>query len=253
MLDMHAPSEFDRAGVRVLHIAAQSRHNSFSAEFEAALTAALLRADLDDAVQAIAVCIGAASSSAPLDPCPEVAHLSSAAQVNLWIDGITDLYATVLRLAKPCVAGIDGIATGMSFQLAMLFDWRLMADSAQFRLPGLEHGIGSPLAVTIMRELTTFNLMRDIVYRRESINAAQALSFGLVNETVEASALLNQTVAAAARLAAYPQVAFQKTKRVANQLLLDKLIKTTPATKEAHRAIFSLRQLSDFFDDATPN
>ncbi|NRR33507.1 enoyl-CoA hydratase/isomerase family protein [Oxalobacteraceae bacterium] len=244
---MPAPIEFDRAGVRVIQIASESQHNSFTPAFEAALKAALRRADADEQVRAIALCIGSAQQQEPAELCPETLRLSSAAQVDLWVDGITDLYATVLRLNKPSVAAIDGIATGMSFQLAMMFDWRLMAESASFRLPGLNHGVGSPVGVTILRELGTFNLMREIVYGGSQIPAARAQSYGLVNEVVEASAVLNSTIGAAHRLAAYPETAFQKTKRVANQLLLDKLVKAAPVSKEAHRNIFSVRNLSDFF------
>jgi carboxymethylproline synthase len=247
---MSGPIQFDRDGVRVVQVVEQSLQNSFTPALAAAIRAALLHADADEEVDAIAVCIGSRSPVTPADTCAEVNSLRDARQVDVWLDSAVDLYAAVLELEKPAVAAVDGVATGMSFQFAMMFDWRLMASTARFKLPGLDHGICSPIGATILRELTTFNLMREILYRREDIDAPEALRFGLVNGIVEPSAMLTRAVEAARSLAAYPEVAFRKTKKIANRLLLDKLISAAPTAREAHRLVFSAQSLSDFFDGA---
>lgn len=239
--------EFDCDGIRIIQLNHMNRHNPFNRELEDAVKLALKKAGTDEEVEAVVMYGGPSRSFSAGGDFNEVKNLVGGEDVDQWIDRVTDLYTSVLTLEKPSVAAIEGMAIGIGFQLAMMFDWRLMSRQAALQMPELKHGIGCSVGAAILSELTTWNRMRDIIYRCEPISAMQAHQYGLINDVVDNPLLLDSAIATARSLARYPLAAFRNTKKIVNQTLIEKLEKSAADSKLVHRASFAAKDAQKHF------
>jgi carboxymethylproline synthase len=234
-------------GIRVVTLNHESRNNPFSAALEDDIKQALREADADDSIAAIVVTGGEGRSFSAGGDFNEVKNLTGGADVDRWIDRVTDLYASVLRVSKPTVAAVDNYAIGMGFQFALMFDWRIVSSQAEFRMPELKHGIGCSMGGTILNYVLGFSAMQKIIYECHGIPAAQAKEYGFVNEIVEPSQLLTRATAVARQLASYPRASYKSTKAAVGQGLIDLLYQSAGNSKAVHRASFADRSAQSHF------
>lgn len=233
--------ENNAESVRIITLNHANSNNPFSAELEDSIKAALMRANQDPQVAAVVVTGGPGRSFSVGGDFNEVRRLKGGEDVDLWIDRVTDLYASVLRVEKPTVAAIDGYAIGMGFQFALMFDWRYAANTVEFRMPELRHGIGCSVGAAILRHAVGYTTMQEIVFACEGIHAEKALQYGLVNRISEPDRLLEDAIVRARELAEYPQIPYRATKRTICKSMLDVLLQSAASSKEVHRAAFSAR------------
>jgi carboxymethylproline synthase len=168
-------------------------------------------------------------------------------EVDDWIDGIIDMYKTPLKMSKPVVGAIDGHAIGIGFQLAMTFDWRVAGKESSFALPELKHGLACTLGAAMLQRFTGYAAMKEIIMDGEPIAIEEAKSYGLVNQVAQSENLLEEAVSIARKFSTYPNVAFSKTKKVANQKFLEDLDQVADLTKEAHRESFKAKAAQPHF------
>ncbi|PCE22656.1 spore coat protein CotG [Paraburkholderia acidicola] len=234
-------------GIRVITLNHESRNNPFSAALEDDIKQALREADADPSVAAIVVTGGEGRSFSAGGDFNEVKNLSGGADVDRWIDRVTDLYASALRVSKPTVAAVDNYAIGMGFQFALMFDWRVASSQAEFRMPELRHGIGCSMGGTILNYVLGFSTMQKIIYECDGISAARAQDYGFINEIVEPDQLLTRAIAIARQLASYPRASYKSTKAAVGQGLVDLLYESADRSKAVHRASFSDRSAQRHF------
>lgn len=246
---MELINESRSGDVLVIEMAHPSGMNPFGVELENELKAALRRAQVAADVKALVVTGGVGRSFSAGGDFNEVKNFSNDEDVDRWIDRVTDLYVSALRVDKPTVAAIDGFAIGMGFQFALMFDHRIMTDSAEFRMPELRHGIGCSVGGAILGTLMSHNIAREIVFGCEDIGPTKALSYGIVNEVVPQAQLLARGITAARELAAYPEVAFRSTKRSLIAPLERALLETAEDSKRVHRAAFKARAMQQHFQN----
>lgn len=105
-----------------------------------------------------------------------------------------ELMKSIVRLPKPVIARVHGIATAAGAQLVASADLAVAASDARFATPGVNIGLfcSTPM-VALSRNLSNKQAMQMLLLG-ELIDAETALRFGLVNEvvapeTLEASAL----------------------------------------------------------------
>lgn len=238
---MAAVSEADEGSIRVITLRHANRNNPFSAELEDGVKAALTRADRDPNVGAVVVTGGQDRSFSAGGDFNEVRLLKGGTDVDHWIDRVTDLYLSVLKVEKPTVAAIDGYAIGMGFQFALMFDWRQAATTAEFRMPELRHGIGCSMGVAILRHAIGHAAMQDIVFACEPIPAEQAVDYRIVNRLSRPDALLHDAIARAETLASYPQVPYRATKATIVAGMRAVLEQSAETSRRVHRAAFAAR------------
>jgi len=94
------------------------------------------------------------------------------------------LMQTVVRLPKPVIAAIDGVATAAGCQLVASCDLAVATAQARFATPGVNIGLfcSTPM-VALSRNISRKHAM-EMLLTGEMIDAEQALSFGLVNRVV---------------------------------------------------------------------
>jgi enoyl-CoA hydratase len=129
---------------------------------------------------------------------------------------ITGLHRTcdaIRRLPVPVIARIEGYALGAGLEIAASCDIRIAADNTRFGMPEVKVGIPSVIEAALLPRLVGWGRARWLLYTGETIGAAEAERWGLV-ERVVPSADLDAAVGAclSAILAAEPRaIRLQKT------------------------------------------
>jgi enoyl-CoA hydratase/carnithine racemase len=99
------------------------------------------------------------------------------------------LMVQMTRLPQPVIAKVHGIATAAGCQLVSMCDLAVAADSARFALPGVSVGVFCTTpAVGVARNIARKRVM-EMLLTGDTIDAATALAWGLVNRVVPASDL----------------------------------------------------------------
>ena len=133
-------------------------------------------------------------------------------------EGYNKLIPLLAETPKPVVAAVNGVVAGAGNSLALACDFRIASDQASFTTAFVKIGLipdaGScyllPRTVGMARAL-------ELALLSDRIDAATALSLGLVNKVVPADDLMQEAHALAARLAELPTTAIALTKRTFNE------------------------------------
>jgi len=88
------------------------------------------------------------------------------------------------RLPVPAIACIQGWALGAGLEVAAACDLRIAAATARFGMPEVRVGIPSVVEAALLPGLIGWGRTRRLLLTGETIDAATALSWGLVEEVV---------------------------------------------------------------------
>jgi len=149
----------------------------------------------------------------------------------------------ILRMRKPVVAAVNGIAAGGGFSLALACDFRVMAQSATLRQGYTSNGlcIDGGGTFTLPRFVGLARAM-EIVAFDKSISSEQALAWGLVTKIAEDGRVLEEAWKMARELAAGSLHSFGWCK----QLLIDSF--HTPFESHIERERLGLSSCADHPD-----
>jgi enoyl-CoA hydratase/carnithine racemase len=89
--------------------------------------------------------------------------------------------AAFRRLPVPVIARIDGFALGAGLELAAACDLRVAGDTAIFGMPEVAIGIPSVVEAALLPRLVGAGRARRLLLTGETIDAATALAWGLVD------------------------------------------------------------------------
>ena len=93
------------------------------------------------------------------------------------------------RLPVPVIARIDGYALGAGLELAAACDLRVASDRSAFGMPEVAIGIPSVVEAALLPRLIGAGRARRLLLTGETIDAAEALAWGLVEAVAPADAL----------------------------------------------------------------
>ena len=127
---------------------------------------------------------------------------------ELWAS--SDRYHdTVLRFPLPTIAAINGAALAGGFDLAVLCDLRIAANTARFAHPERTFGdvVYGPL-----HDLVGGAVARDLTIGGRELNAHEALAVHLVNDVVAPDELAAATAAVVERVCLAPRDVLMRTK-----------------------------------------
>ncbi len=159
-------------------------------------------------------------------------------------DFLPALSSTVRRLftyPRPIVAAVNGHAIAGGCILAAACDRRVMnRDKGQIGVTELLVGVPFPAdALEVLRFQLPARHVQSLVYSGRTLSAAEALELGMVEETADAGAVLDQACRAAQRLAAIPADAFAISKRQIRQPALERMQALAAATDEQVLEVWS--------------
>ncbi|TPQ45486.1 enoyl-CoA hydratase [Prosthecomicrobium hirschii] len=193
-------------GVLRLTLDHAERRNALSEAMMAALQAALDRAAADPAVRVVVIGHAGPAFSAGHDLKELTARRGDADRGRAYFETVMKtcarLMTSVVRLPKPVIAEISGLATAAGCQLVASCDLAVAGEGARFATPGVHIGLfcSTPM-VALSRNLAPKHAM-EMLLTGETVDAATALRFGLVNRVVPAAELSAETGRLAATIAA---------------------------------------------------
>lgn len=123
----------------------------------------------------------------------------------------------ILLAPMPVIAAVNGAAYGGGCELALLADFAYAAEHARFAQTEVTLGImpGAGGTQTLPRALGS-RRAKEILLTGLPFSAAEAAEWGLVNRIFPATALLTETRATAARIAANAPLAARQIKQAVN-------------------------------------
>ena len=126
-----------------------------------------------------------------------------------WIGEWERLYGRMRTLSKPIIAGLNGVAAGSAFQVALLCDLRVAHPGVSMGQPEINTGIASVTGPWIMRELIGLARTIDLTLTGRMMDAEECYRIGLINRLVPQNQLLAETRRIAEDLATKPPTAMR--------------------------------------------
>ena len=170
---------------------------------------------------------------------------------NWYVNGIQRIPRAIYSLEVPLIAAVNGFAIGAGNDLACMCDIRIAAESARFASSFAKIGIipGDGGAYFLTR-IVGHARAAEMIFTGKTIDAAEALQWGLVSKVVADDQLLIEAGRLAAEIAANPAHVLRLSKRLlreAHTLSLDTVLELSAsmqavahATKEHYDAVTAL-------------
>jgi enoyl-CoA hydratase len=159
------------------------------------LGAALLGFDADESISCIVITGSEKAFAAGAD----IGMMAKYSFTDVYKgDYITKNWETIRRIRKPVIAAVAGYALGGGCELAMMCDFIIAADNAQFGQPEIKLGIlpGAGGTQRLPRAVSKAKAM-DMCLTARMMDAVEAERAGLVSRVVPAEQLLPEAMAAA--------------------------------------------------------
>ena len=127
---------------------------------------------------------------------------------QLWASS-DRFHATVLQFPLPLVAAINGPAIAGGFDLAVMCDIRVAANTARFSHPEIEFGdvVYGPL-----HDIVGGGLARELCFTGRVVDAQEAKALGLVSSVVPADALADEVARYTGMILRAPREVLVRTK-----------------------------------------
>lgn len=188
--------------------------NALNRQLAGEVLAALQAFDRDERVGAIVITGSPRAFAAGAD----IEEMAEKTFTGFYMDDFLAVWDEVRLVGKPIIAAVGGFALGGGCELALLCDFIIAADDAQFGQPeiklGILPGIGGSqrLARAVGKSMTM-----DMVLTGRTIDAQEAKAIGLVARVVPAGELLQVSLEAAHTIAAYNAPAVKMAKDAVNR------------------------------------
>jgi enoyl-CoA hydratase/carnithine racemase len=169
-----------------------ARRNALSLELMLELLEALDRVSAADGVRAI-VLAGAGPAFSAGHDLSEMTGRDRAVYDELF-EVCTRLMLRIHALPQPVIARVHGVATAAGCQLVASCDLAVASDEARFATPGVRIGLFCSTPMVPLVRVVGRKRAMEMLLTGEPVDAATALSWGLVNRVVPA-AQLDRTVA----------------------------------------------------------
>lgn len=186
--------------------------NALSYDTLVALRAVTARLAADDAVRVVCVTgAGGKAFCAGADLKERVSFTEE--RTRAFVQAIGDAFAEVAALPQPTIAVLNGVAFGGGLELALACDLRIASDGARMGLtetalaiiPGAGGTQRLPALVGVARA-------KELILTARRVDAAEALSLGLVNAVAPAAGLRDAARALAESIAANGPLAVRAAK-----------------------------------------
>ena len=198
------------------------QYNALNDELMDQLGAALLAFDADDSVGCIVITGNDKAFAAGADIGVMATKTFVEAQRQQFV---TRNWETIRRIRKPVIAAVAGFALGGGCELAMMCDFIIAADNARFGQPEVKVGTlpGAGGTQRLARAVGKAMAM-DMCLTGRTLDAEEALRFGLVSRVVPLDKLLDEALTCAAQIASYSGMAVRLNKEA-----VDRAFETTLA------------------------
>src|SRR5438132_5211314 len=103
------------------------------------------------------------------------------------------IFRSLLQIAKPAIAVVDGPALGGGCELVAACDIVIASDRARFGQPEIKLGVFPPVAAILLPRIIGEKRARELILTGELIDAGEARRLGLANHVVPSEQLQQKT------------------------------------------------------------
>ena len=137
------------------------------------------------------------------------------------LDRANRIVRAIVRLSKPCVAAVNGVAAGVGCSAALACDLVVAAESARFVLAFSRIGLmpDGGATATVAAAIGRARAMR-LALLGEALSAREAYDAGLVSHLAEDEGFAATVDSLVGALAAGPPLAYAATKKAVNEATL---------------------------------
>lgn len=171
-----------------------------------------------------------------------------------WI--LRDILEPLVRLEKPVIGAINGVAAGAGSSIACACDMIIASDKASFVQSFARVGLIPDLGgLYLLTRLVGLNVAKELCFTARKVSAEEALSLGLVNRVVPHDDLLAEAQKVAASIAKGPPTSLGMIKTLLNkssEVTLDQMLEfeglaqtVAYVTPEYHEGLAAFREKRD--------
>lgn len=222
-----------------------SKLNSLTAEGLSNLRQAIMEADSDKDIKVI-IFTGAGrrafSSGFDILNVPEL----SIADLRLLHINNLKLNREFMGTGKVTIGAVNGMALGVGFEISLLCDLTVAAESATFGIPELTIGAyPGTIAPTLLAQLVGMKKAKELILTGKTINAGEAAALGLVNEVVPDDRLMDRTQELAKTILLMAPLPLAMVKARMNSMLRVLLEEEMSRFVEAQTLVFNSRDFKE--------
>jgi enoyl-CoA hydratase/carnithine racemase len=179
--------------------------NALSQRLMADLVVALDAAEADESVHCVVLTGSARAFAAGAD----IKEMSAQTYATMFAaDYLAAAARRIENFRKPLIAAVAGFALGGGCELAMMCDFIIAADTAKFGQPEINLAVAPGMGGTQrLTRLIGKSKAMDMVLTARMMDAAEAERAGLVSRIVPADTLIEEALAAGAKIAAQSPLA----------------------------------------------
>ncbi len=127
-------------------------------------------------------------------------------------------WVTLVRSSKPMIAAVNGPAVGIGLTLILSFDYLIASEKARLSCRFIKMGLVPELASShFLPQRVGFGRASELMLSGRMVEAAEAASFGLVDEVVPHERLLDAAFAKAKSFAGNPDLQLRMIKELITQ------------------------------------
>jgi enoyl-CoA hydratase len=204
--------EAPAAGVVLIRLNRPQALNALNSQLLTELSAAMDAAEADEAV----ACVVLTGSERAFAAGADIKEMADKSYAQMFaIDLFQPAARRIEAFRKPIIAAVAGFALGGGCELAMLCDFILAAETAKFGQPEINLGVMPGIGGT--QRLTRFvgkSKAMEMILTGRMMDAAEAERAGLVSRVVPADKLIEEAMAAGAKIAAQSPLAVMMNKEL---------------------------------------
>lgn len=188
--------------------------NALNEALIAELNDALTAFELDPAVGCTVITGSEKAFAAGAD----VKEMAEKTYIEAYLARFLDGWTRIAETRKPVIAAVSGFCLGGGLELAMMCDFIIASETARFALPEITLGImpGAGGTQRLPRFIGKAKAM-DLILTGRMMDAVEAERCGLVARMVPPDKLLDEALAAAAKVASYSQPIVMMAKETVNR------------------------------------
>jgi enoyl-CoA hydratase/carnithine racemase len=178
----------DAGGVRTLTLNRPQARNALSMDLMGAVLEALAAAVAEPAVKVVVLAAAGPVFSSGHD-LRELRANPTRETYAATFARCADMMKAIVRLSKPVIAKVQGMATAAGCQLVATCDLAVAVDEARFATPGVNIGLFCSTPMVALTRAVGRKPAMEMLLTGRPIDAAEALRLGLVNRVVAADQL----------------------------------------------------------------
>jgi len=200
------------------------KRNALTPSMLAELAAQVAAADLQPAVRVVIVAGAGSIFSSGIDilSLAESRAASAGRDAGRWLRRLADEMQQALHTIEatevPVIGALHGQVMGLGLELALAFDLRVASDDCKLSIPEARMGLLADVGgTTRLSRVVGPSRAKDMLMTARSVDANEALQWGLVNRVVPAADLLTAATALGEQIAANAPLAVGMAKRIVDQ------------------------------------